>query len=152
MPKIDESAVRQLYQALLEAWNRRDAGAYARLFSPDGYAVGFDGTTHDGPAEIESDLSRIFADHPTATYVGKVRDVRMVSPHVAVLRAVAGMVRPGETDLFPPVNAIQSLVAVQREGEWSIAAFQNTPAAFHGRPELAESLTEELRAVLRGSG
>jgi hypothetical protein len=29
--------------------------------------------------------------------------------------------------------------------------YQNTPAAFHGRPELARQLTDELRQVLHGS-
>lgn len=28
------------------------------------------------------------------------------------------------------------------------ALFQNTPAQFHGRPELVEALTEELRQLL----
>jgi len=31
----------------------------------------------------------------------------------------------------------------------SIALFQNTPAQFHGRPELAQQLTEELRQLRR---
>jgi hypothetical protein len=47
------------------------------------------------------------------------------------------------------VNAVQTLVAVRRDGAWQVAVYQNTPAAFHGRPELSQSLTEELRAELR---
>lgn len=78
---MDENAVRKLYGELLGAWNRREAGEYARLFSEDGYAIGFDGSSHEGIEKIESE-------------------------------------------------------------------FQNTPAAFHGRPELADKLTEELRAEL----
>jgi hypothetical protein len=35
---------------------------------------------------------------------------------------------------------------------WQLASLQNTPAAFHGRPDLADQLTDELRAVLRESG
>ena len=30
-------------------------------------------------------------------------------------------------------------------GEWRISLFQNTPAQFHGRPDLVERLTRELR-------
>ena len=51
-------------------------------------------------------------------------------------------------EINPAVNAIQSLVAVTRDGRWRIALFQNTPAQFHGRPELAQQLTEELRQLL----
>ena len=47
------------------------------------------------------------------------------------------------------VNAIQILVAARRDGQWRIELFQNTPAAFHGRPEASEVLTAELRAALR---
>jgi uncharacterized protein (TIGR02246 family) len=84
----------------------------------------------------------------TATYVSKIRGVRFLAPEVAVLRAVVGMIPPGKKDLNPDANAIQTLVATKQEGQWRIAVFQNTPAQFHGRPELVEALTEELRQLL----
>jgi hypothetical protein len=59
------------------------------------------------------------------------------------------MVPPGQKDLNPATNAIQSMVAVKQASQWRITLFQNTPAQFHGRPELAEALTEELRKVLQ---
>jgi uncharacterized protein (TIGR02246 family) len=74
--------------------------------------------------------------------------VRFLTPETAILRAVAGMVPAGQTDLNPAVNAVQSLVAAKSMGRWRIALFQNTPAQFHGRPELAQKLTEELRKLL----
>jgi uncharacterized protein (TIGR02246 family) len=101
-----------------------------------------------GRSEIETTLAQIFAHHETAPYVSKVREVRLLTPDVAILRAVVGMVPPGQTDINPAVNAIQSLTAVKRDGRWRIALFQNTPAQFHGRPELAQQLTEELRQLL----
>ena len=71
---------------------------------------------------------------------------------VAVLSAVVGMVPPGQSDLNPAVNAVQTLIAAKQGSVWRIAVFQSTPAALHGRPELSEWLTEELRQVLRASG
>ena len=59
------------------------------------------------------------------------------------------MVPPGQANLNPAANTIQSLVAVKR-GEWRIALYQNTPAQFHGRPDLASAITEELRELLPG--
>jgi len=144
----NEIEVRALYSHLLDAWNKRNAAEFAALFDEDGNQVGFDGSQVNGRTEIQSHLSGIFADHMTAAYVGKVREVRFLSPEVAVLRAVVGMIPHGKTDINPATNAIQSLVAVKREGQWRIALFQNTPAQFHGRPELAEQLTEELRKLL----
>ena len=144
--------IRSLYHELLAAWNRRSAEDFASLFSEDGNTVGFDGSMYNGRSEIESNLRPIFADHPTAAFVAKVREVRLLTPEVAVLRAVAGMVPPGQSDIKPEVNAIQTLVAAMQDGRWRIAVFQNTPAAFHGRPELSEALTEELREVFRSQG
>ncbi|HEV2235392.1 MAG TPA: SgcJ/EcaC family oxidoreductase, partial [Ktedonobacterales bacterium] len=93
-------------------------------------------------------LAGIFADHATARYVGIARGVQRLGPGVALLGAVVGMVPAGSADLNPAVNAIQSLVAVRRGEAWRVALFQNTPAQFHGRTDLAAALTEELRALL----
>jgi hypothetical protein len=43
-----------------------------------------------------------------------------------------------------------ALVATRTGAGWRIVTFQNTPAAVHGRPELAQALTAELRAVRSG--
>ena len=147
-PSPDEVEVRALYRQLLDSWNKRSADAFAALFDEDGESIGFDGSQMSGRAELASTLQHIFADHSTAAYVSKVRDVRFLSPEVAVLRAVTGMVPPGQSDLNPAVNTIQTLVAAKRDGVWRIVLFQNTPAQFHGRPELVWQLTEELRQLL----
>jgi uncharacterized protein (TIGR02246 family) len=144
----EEDDVRSVYHGLLDAWNTRDAAAYAALFDDGANVVGFDGSQMTGRSEIETTLAQIFAHHQTAAYVSRVREVRRLTPDVTILRAAVGMVPPGQTDINPAVNAIQTLVAVRRDGGWRIALFQNTPAQFHGRPELAHQLTEELRQLL----
>ena len=145
----DPSVIEHLYKQLNDAWNNQDASEYASLFAENSSVVGFDGSQMNSKREIESEISKIFAHHQTAAYVGKVREVRFLSTDTALLRAVVGMVPPGQNDINPVVNAIQSLVAVKDKDIWRIALFQNTPAQFHGRPELAEELTKELRQLLR---
>ena len=140
--------IRSLYQELLDCWNQRSAECFAGMFWENGNVVGFDGSQMNGQMEIASQLTQIFTDHMTAAYLGKVREVRFLTRDVAVLRAVVGMVPPGKQDINPAVNAVQTLVVVRDEGQWRIAVFQNTPAAYHGRPELVEKLTEELRELL----
>lgn len=140
--------MRALYRRLLAAWNERSAAGFAAGFAEDGNVVGFDGSQMDGREAIVAELSRIFLDHATGAYVGKVRDVRLLSPESALLRAVAGLVPAGASDLNPDVNAVQTLVAARRGGQWQIALFQNTPAQFHARPELVQQLTDELRQEL----
>ena len=143
----EKQAIEALYGQLLEAWNRQDAKSYAALFSDDGNMVGFDGSQVDGREAIEANLSAIFGNHKTATYVWKVREIRLLTTEIALLRGVVGMIPPGKTDIMPERNAIQSLVAEKLGNHWEISLFQNTPARFDGRPEVAEALTEELRLI-----
>ena len=141
--------IRRLYKQILVAWNQQDAAAMAARFEEDGNLVGYDGSQADSRAAIEDHLGPIFADHPTAAYVAKVREIRMLGGGVGLLRAVAGMIPPGSGDINPAVNTIHTLVAVQNADGWLVALFQSTPAAWHGRPQDSAALTEELRAVTR---
>ena len=141
--------IRRLYEQMLIAWNQQDAPAMAACFEEDGNLVGFDGTQADSRADIEDHLRSIFADHPTAAYVAKVREIRMLSSNVGILRAVVGMIPPGLDDIKPAGNTIQTLVAVQNTDGWRATVFQSTPAAWHGRPQDRAALTEELRDVMR---
>ena len=147
MATTDEQAIRALHAQLLERWNQRHATGFAELFTEGGQSVGFDGSQLDGRAAIAAELRRIFTDHVTAAYVSIVREVRLLGPGVGMLRAVAGMVPPGKSDINPETNAIQSLIAVRSGDGWQIALFQNTPAQFHGRPEQAKALSEELQGA-----
>jgi uncharacterized protein (TIGR02246 family) len=146
-----EGPVRALYDTLIGRWNARDATGYAALLERDATVIGFDGSLMEGAAAVEKALARIFADHPTAAYVTIVKGVRMITPAIGLLSAVAGMVPPGKDDILPARNAVQSLVAHGDGGEWRIALFQNTPAKFDGRPEAAAALDRELREALRTS-
>ncbi len=119
------------------------------LFTGDGSMVGFDGSQINGKAQIASELGQIFSHHKTAAFVGIVKEVRQLRDDAALLRAVAGMVPPGKDDISPATNAIQSMVAVKDGSTWRIALFHNTPAQFHGRPELTEKLNAELRQKLK---
>jgi hypothetical protein len=63
-----------------------------------------------------------------------------------LLLAASGVVPAGSTELNPDLNAWQTVVAQQQKDGWRIVQMQTTPAQFHGRPELVQQLTEELRA------
>ena len=144
----EEKHIHALFDHLLKAWNDRDAHAFAALYEENGSQVGFDGSQVNGSAEIEANLREIFASHMTATYVAIVREVRFLNDETALLRAVAGMLPRGSREINPATNAIQSLVAVRRNGNWKIALFHNTPAAFHGRPQASPELTAELQKLI----
>lgn len=143
----DEVIIVELYHRLLQAWNRQDAREFAKLFSGTGLAIGFDGTQMMGHSEIEEILKSIFANHKTGTYVAKVRTILHVDSHCLLLHAVAGMIPAGEATINPSINAVQTLLAINKDSRWYIKLFQNTPAQFHSDPQLAQNLTEELNAL-----
>ena len=144
-----ESETRNLYAKLIEAWDKRNARDYALLFASDASLIGFDGSQVNGQLEIGAHVTEVFTHHQTPRYVTIVREVRMLSNDVTLLRANAGLVPAGKDDIDPALNSIQTMIAVQKGGAWKVGHFQNTPAAFHMRPELGKQLCEELRSVLR---
>lgn len=147
---MDTQPIKKLYKKLLDSWNEQDAAKYASCFTDSSYVIGFDGSQMNSKNEIETEIGRIFADHQTADYVSKIQEVKFLSRDISLLRAIAGMIPPGATDINPDANAIQSLVASRNSdsGHWQIVLFHNTPAQFHGRPELAEALTSELQEIV----
>jgi uncharacterized protein (TIGR02246 family) len=149
--QVSEDIVLAVYRQLLQQWNKRDAGGMAGLFAENGTLVGFDGSQLNGQKEIYAVLDEIFANFPTASYVSIVKEVRTLSADSAMLLAVAGMIAEGHSDITPSVNAVQTLVVSIEKNQPRIALFQNTPAAFHGRPELSEQLSADLRAAMNGA-
>jgi uncharacterized protein (TIGR02246 family) len=137
-----------LYDQLIKAWNDRNAVKMSGLFAKEGEMIGYDGSQVVGCTEIYKHLHPIFESHLTAPFVKKVKEVRILSSNVVMLRAIAGMVPPGKNDINPQVNTHHTLVATWKNETWQIELFQNTPAQFHGRPDLVESMTDELREQL----
>ena len=140
--------VQNLYNKLIDAWNRRDAKEMSDQFADQGVQIGFDCSKLIGKEEILTHLTPIFENHPTAPFITKVKKIRSLGTDAAILYAIAGMIPPGKSDIEPAVNAHQTLVAVKKNNGWQVELFQNTPAQFHGRPELVEEMTEELRQLL----
>ena len=148
----EDTAIRSLYRTLIDNWNNMDASGYANLFTDDANLVGFDGSQANGKKNIQQHLADVFKQHKVATYITIIREIRFLTPDVALLRSVVGMIPPGKTDINPETNAIQTLIA-QREGDvFKIAVFQNTPAAWHWHPEQKEALTKELTAAIGKEG
>jgi uncharacterized protein (TIGR02246 family) len=146
--QTDRTEIQYLYEQLVDSWNKMNSNAYAALFTEDGSIVGFDGSQANSRKDIHDHLSEIFTDHQPAKFITIIREIRFLSPSVGLLRAVAGMVPRGKAEINPKTNAIQSLVAIKKDDHFLIAMFQNTPAAYHGRPQLAEQLTKELQQQL----
>jgi len=123
----DEAAVRALYQQLMDGWNQGSGDAFAAVFTEDGDLIGFDGTHFKGRQEIAPFHQRLFDKWLKGSrLVGEVKDVRFLSPDIALMHAVGGTVLRGKSEPVPERDSIQTLVATRQDGEWRLAAFQNT--------------------------
>jgi uncharacterized protein (TIGR02246 family) len=123
----DEAAVHHLYGELMDGWNRGSGDAFAAAFTQDGDLVAFDGTHFKGREEIAPFHQELFEKWMKGTrLVGEVKDVRFLGPDVALMHAVGSTVMRGKGEPSPERDSIQTLVAVRQDGEWRLAAFQNT--------------------------
>ena len=123
----DEEAVRGLYGELMDGWNRGSGEDFAAVFTEDGDLVAFDGTHFEGRAEIAPFHQELFDKWLKGTrLVGRVKDVKFLSPDVALMHAVGSTVMRGKSEPSPERDSIQTLVAVRRDGQWRLAALQNT--------------------------
>jgi len=141
---MDKNEIEKLHADLLTAWNNQNATKMASLFTDNGISIGFDGSQYSSKKEIETEIEKIFTHHQTADYVWKVKEVRILHSEVATLRAIVGMIPPGQKDINPATNAVQTIIAIKQNDVWKIDLFQNTPAQFHGRPQMVEEMTKEL--------
>jgi uncharacterized protein (TIGR02246 family) len=130
----DEAALRALYQQLMDGWNQGSGDAFAAAFTEDGALVGFDGTHLKGREEIAPFHQRLFDKWLKGSrLVGQLKEVRFLSPDVALIHAVGGTVMRGKSEPSPERDSIQTLVATRQDGEWRLSAFQNTRVRPMGR-------------------
>jgi uncharacterized protein (TIGR02246 family) len=143
----DESVVRSLYFQMINGWNKGSGDEFAAPFAEDGDLVGFDGMHLRGRQEIASFHQQLFDTFVKGSrLVGKIRNVRFLTPDVAIMHAVGGTIMDGQTDIEPERNSVHTLVAMKgNDSKWRLAAFQNTRAQYIGRPDMSNELTEELR-------
>ena len=145
----DEAAVRGPVQQLMDGWNRGSGEGFAAPFAEDGDQVAFDGTRLSGRQHIAEFHQLLFDRFLRGTrLVGKVTDIRFLTPDVALAHGISGTVLPGETDVAPDRNSVQTLIAIKRDGEWRLARLHNSRADFMGRPEAVQEMIDQLRQLL----
>ncbi len=122
----DEATIRDLYERMMDGWNRGSGEAFAEVFAEDGDQVAFDGTHFAGRREISDFHQELFDKWLKGTrLVGLVESVRFPVPDAAVAHARGGIIMRGKSEPSPERDSIQTLIAVRRNGEWRLAALDN---------------------------
>jgi uncharacterized protein (TIGR02246 family) len=111
----DEAAIRKSDEAYVSAYNRHDAKAIARMWSPEAIYVDPEtGGQAIGREEIEKEFADTFAGLKDARLEIKVNSIKFLSPNVAVENGTAHIIRAkGEPD-----RSTYSALFVKREGKW----------------------------------
>jgi uncharacterized protein (TIGR02246 family) len=124
----DENAIRALEARQPEAWNKHDAKAYASLFTEKGDCVNVVGWWWKGRAEIEKKLTDayVYVFKESILTITNV-DIRFLTPDVAVAHVQWTMTGARTPSGIPtPQQGLQTHVLQKENGQWLIAAFQNT--------------------------
>jgi len=124
----DQAAIGALTQRMLAAWAYQDANGIADLFVDDGTLV-LPGLFKNGREEILLYFKDAFEGQYKGTQVvGRPLDMRFLTADVVLLLSQGGVLASGESEVSDEQAIRASWLAVKRDGEWRLAAYQNSPA------------------------
>ena len=124
----DQAAVAALTQRVIAAWAYQDADGFADVFTEDGTMI-LPGSYAKGREEIRAYLKDAFADQYKDTQVtGRPLDIRFFGPDVGLLLTRGGVLAAGESEVSDDQSIRASWFVVKEDGEWKLAAYQNSPA------------------------
>lgn len=124
----DAGAIAALTQKVSTAWAEQDPDTFATVFVEDGTMI-LAGVYCSGRAEIRDFMAKAFDGPYKGTQVtGSPISIRALGPDVAILLSDGGVIGAGETEVSEDSAIRASWLAVrQDDGEWLLAAYQNTP-------------------------
>lgn len=129
----DETAVRNIIQEEITAWNSGDATAYSRHFGTDGTFTNIRGQFFTGRQPFIQKHDDLFkGPFHGSTLKQDVVSLKFVRPDVAVVEVLTSVT--GIPKLFPGTNTDDKgrlrtrllQVMVKDGGEWKITAYHNT--------------------------
>ncbi len=125
----DEEAIRKVIVEMTDAFNRHDARAATRMYTPDADLVTVRGERFKGTVEYEKGLAAILATRAKeATLRTLDVTIRFIRPDVAVAHVtneLSGLIGPDGQKL-PAHRELSIRVLVKDASPWRVAAFHNT--------------------------
>jgi uncharacterized protein (TIGR02246 family) len=123
----DEDAIRALPKRIESGWSQGSGRMIGDVYATDGKLVAGDGTVTVGREQISAYHDQLFANYLKGTkLLVEVTDVRFLTPDIALMHTAGGILWPGEQQLKPGNDGIQSFVTVRQDGAWRVLLFQNT--------------------------
>ena len=123
----DRAALVGLTHRIAGAWRAYDPDAFAGVFTEDGTMI-LPGLYEKGRSAISSFMSGAFAGPYKGSQVtGEPIDVRFLDEQTGLLITEGGVMQAGETEVAPERAIRATWIVVKQDGEWRLAAYQNTP-------------------------
>lgn len=124
----DAGAIAALTQKVSSSWAEGDADTFASVFA-DGGTMILAGVYCEGRDEVRDFMAEAFDGPYKGTQVtGTPISIRKLGPDVAILLSDGGVIGAGETEVSEDSQIRASWLAVRQEdGQWLLAAYQNTP-------------------------
>jgi uncharacterized protein (TIGR02246 family) len=124
----DAVAVRSVPQRITAAWADNDADAFAAVFTEDATLILPGDIYLTSREQIRSFMTAGFAGPYRGTRVyGEPLSARFLGTGAAVVVTKGGVLAPGETEVAAERTIRATWVLTKQDGEWLLAAYQNTP-------------------------
>jgi len=123
----DKVGIASLTQRVIAAWAYHDASSFADVFTEDGTMI-LAGAYRKGRTEIRDYMAAAFEGRYKGTQVtGKPIDMRPLGDGAAILLSQGGVLEPGDSEVSEQAAIRAAWVVVRQDGQWRLAAYQNTP-------------------------
>jgi uncharacterized protein (TIGR02246 family) len=123
----DKAAIAGLTQKVVSAWAHHDAETFASVFADDGTMI-LAGAYCEGREQVSAYMAEQFKGRYKGTQVtGTPISIRSLGPDVAILLSLGGVLEAGETEVSADSAIRASWLAIRQDGDWCLAAYQNTP-------------------------
>lgn len=123
----DKVAIASLTQRVVAAWAYHDADSFAEVFTEDGTMI-LAGVYLKGRASIRAYMAAAFKGAYKGTQVtGQPIDMRPLGGGAAILLSQGGVLAPGDSEVSETAAIRAAWVVVRDDGQWRLAAYQNTP-------------------------
>lgn len=124
----DTDALREVPQRIVKAWADNDADAFAEVFTEDATLILPGDVFIVGKEDIRSFMAAGYAGPYRDTRVhGVPVSVKLLGSQSAVLVTEGGVLASGDETVAPERAIRATWVLVERDGQWLITSYQNTP-------------------------
>jgi uncharacterized protein (TIGR02246 family) len=127
---VDEVALRELYQRMIDNW--QDATTYAECFAQDADYIIANGKLEHGWKEIADNHKLIFSAWARNSHLeGRIHRLRFLTRDVAVITAYGHIVYDDHRSSDNNKRTIYTLIAQRIDDAWIFVGYQNTPLGGH---------------------